>query len=456
MTQDFLGLPISSRRPATTAAINDFIVGYLGYDMRILAILAAADADADDALANAYAGLLWMLSETGGVPDQARGYLARARAAVPATAREHAIVAILDLWIADDVPGCQDALEALLAAWPRDLVMLKVAQYLAFNAGDAPTMLRLALGSQAAAADVAWLHGMLAFAYEQCHLLDKAEAAARRALALSRREPWAQHALAHIMLTQGRIDEGAVFLDGVRDTWTDLTSFMETHLWWHLALFHLSQGREAAVLAAYDQHCWARERDFSQDQIGAVSLLVRCGFAGIDVGGRWQDLGRHLAARAADVSQPFLSLHYLYGLARAGRGEAATLWRHIQDAPVSGPAASREIWREVAIPVAEGLLAHAAGDHDTAVRRIEPALPRLAGIGGSHAQRDLFDQVVLDALLRSGRLERAQLILERRRETDRDGVPVNRTLAAVYDGLRLPTLAAEARQRAAATLARFS
>ena len=45
---------------------------------------------------------------------------------------------------------------------------------------------------------------MLAFAYEQCHLLEEAEATARYALQLLPSEPWAQHALAHVLLTRGR------------------------------------------------------------------------------------------------------------------------------------------------------------------------------------------------------------------------------------------------------------
>jgi len=451
MAQDVFGNPISAERPQTIAAIDDFILGFLGYEPRIGAILGAAAAD-EDCLANAYAGLLWMLSETGGIPDQARSHLARAERGLDgATGRERDLASVLRLWIADDVPGALRIAEKILRAYPRDLLTLKLHQYHDFNAGDFPTMLRVALESFQAAADVPYLHGMLAFAYEQCHLLDKAEQAARAALDLRRREPWAQHALAHVMLTQGRIDEGAVFLESIQDTWTDLTSFMDTHLWWHLALFYLSQGRVEAALAAYDDHCWARERDFSQDQIGAVSLLARFEFAGIDVGTRWADLGVYLAARDADIVQPFLSLQYLYGLARAGRPEASNLLAAIRAAGIAAPAVSRDAWREIGIPVAEGLAAHAAGDHEAALRFIEPALGRLAAIGGSHAQRDLFEQIVLDALIKSGRFSRAQQILEQRRKFDPDGVPINHALADVYDHLHLQPLAEEARGRAAAT-----
>ncbi len=448
MSHDTLGNPISQCRPETAAAIDDFVLGFLGYDLRIVNVLAAAEDNAESTLLNAYAGLLWMLSETGGTPNQAKQYLARAeKAEAEALPRERDIVHVLRLWIADDLPGSLHQIEQILQVHPCDLAMLKLHQYHSFNTGDFPAMLRVAIASQKVAGDVAYLHGMLAFAYEQLHLLDKAEGAGRHALALQPREPWAQHALAHVMLTQGRIGEGVAFLESKRDSWGGLTSFMYTHLWWHLALFYLSQGRFKEALAAYDDHCWSQQKDFSQDQIGAVSLLARFAFAGIDVGARWSDLGPYLAARQDDVSQPFLTLQYFYGLARAGRPEASHLLAAIRRAPSDGPQASREVWRSVGVPLAEGLAAHAAGDHEAALQLIEPKLGQLMDIGGSHAQRDLFDQIVLDTLLQTRRFKRAQQILETRRLSDRDGVPVNRELARVYRELGLPLSAAEAQER---------
>src|SRR5512140_2191642 len=97
---------------------------------------------------------------------------------------------------------------------------------------------------------------MLAFGYEQCHELEQAEAAARRAIAMRRKEPWAHHALAHVMLTQGRIAEGREFMDGVSDTWTGLNSFMVTHNWWHQALFALEAKDHDEVLRLYDTQVW--------------------------------------------------------------------------------------------------------------------------------------------------------------------------------------------------------
>jgi predicted Zn-dependent protease len=295
---------------------------------------------------------------------------------------------------------------------------------------------------------------MAAFAYEQCHLLNEAEQAARTALGLKRKEPWAQHALAHVMLTRGRIDEGARFLEGVAGTWTGLNSFMLTHLWWHLALFKLSQGRFADVLAIYDRHCWGVAKDYSQDQIGAVSLLARMEIAGIDVGTRWQDLGNHLAARARDTVLPFLTVQYLYGLARARRAEADSLLDAVRSLARTAPAHVREVWREVALPACEGLYAYARGEYEGAWRQLSRAMPRMTEIGGSHAQRDLFEQILLDTAIKARRTVAAQQMLELRRATDPQGVPLNTALGEVYAELGLTALSREARLRAAATRAR--
>jgi hypothetical protein len=195
------------------------------------------------------------------------------------------------------------------------------------------------------------------------------------------------------MLTQGRIAEGREFMQDASDTWTDLNSFMVTHNWWHQALFALAQEDHEEAMRLYDSRIWGVAKDYSQDQINAVSLLARLELAGVDVGERWQDVADHLVTRTADHVLPFLDVQYLYGLARADRPEADVLMRNIerQAAPV---------WRDIAVPVARGMLAHARGEYARAAQELGGGLPRLIEIGGSHAQRDLFIGVHRDALAR--------------------------------------------------------
>jgi tetratricopeptide (TPR) repeat protein len=445
--------------PGTRAGLADFASGLLHYQTCITNVLPAADADPTHVLINVYAGILWLLVESPAGPVQAGRYLQRARHAQgPGTPEREALaVALLAAWIEDDIPAALDAAERLLASEPRDLVTFKLHQYLNFNLGRPAEMLRIAAVVEPHHRDSAVFQGTLAFALEQCQLLTEAEAAARRALALREDDPWAQHALAHVLLTQGRIGEGAAFLESVQQGWGVLNSFMRTHLWWHLCLFYLSQGRAQQVLELYDTQVWGVDREYSQDQIGAVSLLARLELAGVDAGARWTELGGHLASRAEDTTQPFLSLQYLYGLGRAGCAEADRLLEAIRQRGRTAPPYSRGVWRDIALPAAEGLLAHARrADPVITAARLGPVLPELLGLGGSHAQRELFEQIWLDALVRAGRLPLAQQRLEQRRLTDPDSVPLNRTLALVYQQLGLPALAQQARERACFRAGRFT
>lgn len=456
MQQDFLGNPITSTHENTSRAIDDFILGYLSYETRAEHIVAAADADPECCLANTYAGMLWMFLETPDAASHAAKYLAAAERAAPhATLREQLNVAMLAAWAAGDSVRAARICDEISDSFRHDLVAVKTHQYFEFNRGNSPEMLRVALKVQGANDRVAYMHGMTAFAFEQCHLLHEAETAARAALDLRRKEPWAQHALAHVLLTRGHIDDGVHFLESVQDTWVGLNSFMLTHLWWHLALFYLSQGRHAEVLDIYDRHCWAVAKSYSQDQVGAVSLLARMEISGIEVGDRWQDLAEYLAPRARDTVLPFLTMQYLYGLARAGRDEADELLRSVRE-KAEGSAFRDGVWRDVALPACEGLLAHARGDFQSACRYLSNAMPRMLEAGGSHAQRDLFEQIELDAIVKSGHLILAQQRLEMRRASDPDGVPVNAALEDVYSRLGLPGLAQQARVRATLTRSRHT
>lgn len=437
---DSLGNPVSVADPAALRAINDFVEGFISCEARAVDVLAAADDPG--AIVQAYCAALHLFAESGDAVANARPFIERAQAAAArVTPREQRFIAAVAAWADGDIARAIALHQEQAREHPRDLVSLKLGQYHCFNTGDCPGMLRLALAALPAAADVPYLHGMAAFGYEQCHLMREAESSARRAIAMERKEPWAHHALGHVMLTEGRLGEGLDFMRSVSDTWVGLNSFMVTHNWWHVALFQIDLGRDEEALETYDRQVWGVVKEYSQDQIGAVSLLARFELAGIDVGDRWKDVATYLAKRLDDHVLPFLDLQYLYGLARAGRPEADMLLDRIEDFAPNAPPSTRDAWQRVCVPAARGLLAHARGDAATAIKRLGLALPRLIEIGGSHAQRDLFEQVYLDALIRNGTettLAGAQGILQQQVNGQPESARLRRQAATVYARLGLP------------------
>jgi tetratricopeptide (TPR) repeat protein len=434
--QDSFGSTTTSP-PSALSGINDFGEGLVSYQTRAVNVLEAADSHPDSALANIYAGMLWMFLERPEAAEKSTPYAQRAEQAGGLNRRERGLLALLKAWQQHDHRQVLTLGERLCGEYPQDLPLLKITQYHAFNAGNAALMLKLALAAESVNAHRAPVHSMIAFGYEQLHDIESAEAAAYRALAIDPDEPWAHHALAHVHLSRGTINEGLSILTRSSPSWDGLNSFMFTHNWWHVALFEITNGEVDAALRIYDERCWGVQPEYSQDQIGAVSLLARLEIAGMDVGDRWQQLLPFLESRRDDIIQPFLTLQYLYGLARAESKLADDLLALIRSQAVSAVVTQDQaLWREVGIPAAEALVAHARGDYDCAAARLSSVRAGLWRVGGSHAQRDLFEQILLDARLRSGQWELARKTLEQRRQWEPDSPILQRRLAEVYGALR--------------------
>ena len=441
MHSDSLGNRLTLQAASSLGPVNDFVEGFIACEARAVNILVAAQTDLS-CIVQSCAAALHMFAETGAAPRHARPFVSRAMAHAPqATPRERRFCAAVAAWVDGDIDRAIALHQEQAHQDPRDLASVKLGQYHLFNRGDAPGMLRLALEALPCAADVPQAHGMAAFGWEQCHLFAQAESAARHAIALRHKEPWAQHALAHVLLGTGRIAEGLDFMRQASATWTDLNSFMRTHNWWHLALFALELEMHDEVLHLYDSQVWAVDKSYSQDQINAVSLLARLELAGADVGARWQDLADRLVLRLDDHVLPFLDMQYLYGLARAERPEADALLagveRHARLQATPARPDAGVAWGEVCLPACHGLLAHARGAHALAARALGGVLPRLAEVGGSHAQRDLFEQIHLDSLARSGQWRAAQHLQQQRRNGQPESIRLKRQAGRIYATLGL-------------------
>ncbi len=424
MLIDGQGLAMATERPENIAAINTFVTTALAYGTKYQPIVDAAEADPACVMVGSLAASLMMWMEAGQSPQLAQPYLERCRAGLAAAEpREVLWFRATEAWVAGDMATAMDLLEQITERWPRDVFAMKLAQYHYFNLGWSEKMLAINQKVLPANEENGYLYGCLAFCLEQTHDMDGAEAAGRRAVEMNRADPWAHHAVAHVMEMQGRIADGVAWMEGLSDTWEGCNSFMLGHNWWHTALFYLDFSDVRRVRQIHDDHVWGLDKTYSQDQASSASLLWRMEIRGIDVGNRWQDLADHVEGRVGEHVQPFLDLHYLYALARAERWNKvdemlASMVAHAANAP----AVARMAWTQVAVPAARGLAAYGRGDYEGAYESLNIATPRLQEIGGSHAQRDLFVQTWLDTLLRTNRGGEAVEIFETRAKA-RPAVP---------------------------------
>jgi hypothetical protein len=266
---------------------------------------------------------------------------------------------------------------------------MKLCQILEIGLGDVRGMLRTSWMAVAVEGRSPYASGLHAFALEQVGEDDLAMRFARHAIELNPgMDPWAEHVVAHVFAANGQAVEGRSFLHAHSANWDRCSSFMLTHNWWHLALFELELDNMPAAFDLLLERIWGVRKGHSQDQINAISLLARLDMDGLVAPDLWEDISCHIEQRSGDAINAFLDLHYLYALAKAGRdGRVREMLGRFD--PQSLPGA-----------LAHGVAAHAKREYMLAASMIAPFRHELATIGGSNVQRELFELIFNDSVIR--------------------------------------------------------
>src|SRR5690606_3573631 len=191
-----------------------------------------------------------------------------------ATDRERAMHHAATLLVQGHYDDACMAFDAILTDYPRDVITLQTAHIFDFLRGDAVNVRnrvqRVLPHWSPAVPGYSYVLGLYAFGLEEANQYPEAEAAGRDALSLQPRDPWAVHAVAHVMEMQGRVEEGVNWLESRTNDWSG-DNFLEPHNWWHLALFHLDRDRVSRVLELYDSGIFGQPSDISMVLLDATS-----------------------------------------------------------------------------------------------------------------------------------------------------------------------------------------
>lgn len=286
-------LDVTTDSPEAIAAIEQFVDQALSYgNAAEAAILGAITADPSCAIAHAYAAAHYLSQECSASWQQAAPYLQTAQHHAPQTSpREQLYIRAITAWADGAIDRAIADHEAIATQFPQDLISVQQGQYHYFYQGNKAGLLQIAETVLPANKENPYLHGMMAFGLEQCHRLEAAEQWGRQATEMHRHNPWAHHAVAHVLETQARFEEGIVWMEDLADTWKLCNSMLYTHNWWHVALYYLKRQDFQTVLGLYDGQVWGRAQTSSpKDQVGAIALLLRLELQGVDVGDRWLNI----------------------------------------------------------------------------------------------------------------------------------------------------------------------
>jgi tetratricopeptide (TPR) repeat protein len=327
-----------------------------------------------------------------------------------ATPRERLHIAAMGAVLADQFESFKATLQRLLDEYPRDVLALQIGHALDYLTGDITGMsARISTVLPAWSKDAPGYHAVLAM--QAFSLVESAqyEHAAERGLWALELDPWdarAHHALTHVYEMTGQASAGMHWMNERRLYWAADT-VAATHLWWHEGLFHLALGEIQAALAVYDEYVRNSRSAQVADMIDAAALLWRIDLLGGDTGKRWTELAAGWEGHIEDGYCTFNDMHAMLALVGARDWSSAQRLKSMLERSQSRSTRYGETTRLVGVPVGRALIAFGTGDFERATR-ILSVLPTSAHrIGGSHAQRDLLQLTLLEAVQRRHRAPRS-------------------------------------------------
>ncbi|HXQ41336.1 MAG TPA: tetratricopeptide repeat protein [Candidatus Udaeobacter sp.] len=405
--QDRRGVPVSTPNRRALDRYEDAIELFHSYFNDPLAIIDEALAeDPDFVLGHCFrAGL--MLSATDKAAEAALEHSVAAGEALwnRANERERGHILAGRAWAQGRFDRAVELYGAILADYPRDSLALQLAHLGDFYLGQSGQLrdrvARTLWAWDESVPGYGYVLGMHAFGLEEMGDYLRAEERGHQALALNRRDPWAIHAVAHVMEMQARLEDGIDWLTGRSQDWAHDNGFA-FHNWWHLALYHFDLGDWDRVLAIYDRQIRPRPSEIALEMVDASALLWRLHLSGAPVGQRWQELADAWAGKAEDAYYAFNDAHAMMAFVGDGRDSAAAALLARLERRAREAGTNALLVAEVGLPLCRALHAFGHADYRAAVEILLPLRPIAHRFGGSHAQRDVLSLTLLEAAIRAG------------------------------------------------------
>lgn len=386
---------------------------------KLLSANAGADADFDRALtadpdyAPAYAALA-RHHQIYGDRARAKAAIAAAREKAPSfSGREADLVACLGFVLDGKGAEALAAIQAHMKDFPRDALALSpvcgVFGIYGFSGrAGRDQELRAYLDTlEASFGDDWWFLVQHGFARIEIGDIARGAAKVDRALELFPREANGAHIRAHAHYELGESQAGyAALSDWLKPYPRD--ALMYCHLDWHRALWALDLGKTDDAWAIYRANVapgaiWGPSLNVATD---AASFLLRAEFAGAKRDtGEWKRVADYIRAEFPRAGIAFVDVHALLACAMAGDDEAFIE----RKSGLRGPAV------DMVAGLGEAFRSYAKADYASAATSLAPLLATHERIGGSRAQRDLLEQLYIQALRHAGRKADAEAYEKTRR-----------------------------------------
>ncbi|XP_053740496.1 tetratricopeptide repeat protein 38 [Synchiropus splendidus] len=249
-----------------------------------------------------------------------------------------------------------------------------------------------------------YLNGLYSFGLLETRLYDQAEKVAMEGLALTRDDAWSVHSVAHVCEMKAEVDKGLKFMESRENDWQG-SDILASHNYWHWALYFVEKGDYEAALQIFDSQIFRRCKMTGSmlDTVDASSLLYRLEMEGVCVKDRYRELFQVTKPHSDDHVTIFNDLHFLMvSLGAKEKDNTRHLVEGLRDlANDPGDNEQHQLAGTVGVSMCKAMMEYEDGNYSDAVDLLFPMRYKLLGMGGSDAQRDVFNLLLIHAAMKS-------------------------------------------------------
>jgi hypothetical protein len=414
MNRDRYGLPFSTSSLAAATAYLD------GMDR-----LLAADAGAGVAMQNAvsfdpgfalaHAGLARAQQIAGNTPEAKASASEAVRLSEGLCAREMSHTRALHA-VVNGAPNALEQVRTHINDFPRDALVLApgvaVFGLIGFSGrkGRNEELFTWMTALAPHYADDWWFGAWFGFLHTETGRFSDGRAIVERAYAINPRNANAAHALAHVCYEHAEAADGISFLNEWLPRYAPAAP-LHCHLSWHQAVFELEAGSPQLAWKLYNQAVCPTGSPLAPPMntlTDSAAFLWRASLLGQSVpAASWSETNQFALDRFPTGGVDFVDAHAV--MAAIGAGDSVALEMILQRLR-SGSGKTDGVLTQIS----EALEAYGQGNWQRAIDLIAGKADELIRIGGSGAQRDVFEHTLISAYFRAGRADDARAWLASR------------------------------------------
>jgi tetratricopeptide (TPR) repeat protein len=379
----------------------------------------AIAADPDFALAHAARARLHA-TRTEVAKAKARIAAAEEIVARRGTERERSHVAVLSLAVNGQSAKALERALAHTETWPRDVLILSLPLgafgLFAFSGMADHDQARVDLCERHARhfdADDWWFLTYRGWAHAENGNVAHGRALTQRGYDLRTNNANAAHALSHALYEGGAHEDAERLIESWLPGY-DRSGILHGHIAWHSALGALERGDPERALAIYADHIQPSVTAGMPVNVvsDTASFLWRLKAYGHTVpAGLWEQAAAYSAGYFQKAGFAFADVHM--ALIAAATGDKAAVEERVK--ALMGLVEAGALPAGPVVPaICRAALAFADEDYAACARILEPVAAEVVRIGGSGAQREMIEDMLLLALMRGGEAAKAGQLLDRR------------------------------------------